>query len=143
MATDYGLKQDEVRALFTLAGIAVLDMEALVDGYAHQPSDPYFFEMPPLQVWWFVKTEHGWIKIGWRKRVIHIEWKDTDMRFENFTTDDVTKTPFYVHAWGISKAQEYLSILGEKFRARARVLQVTDSLDDIQAQIDRNLASRR
>lgn len=65
--------------------------------------------------WFIVSTPHGDIKIGWRKRVINIEWLDNYNTFaENFESEDVTKGGNleglrYIHAWSIDKAIEYLS----------------------------------
>jgi hypothetical protein len=58
--------------------------------------------------WWLVRTPAGLVQIGWRKRVINIDWSDTDVRTV-VTSDDVTKTETYVHAWSEAKALEYLS----------------------------------
>ena len=66
------MKREEVNALFTLAGLTPLRMEALIDGYGYPADDPRYFETLPRKVWWFVKTQYGWIKIGWRSSVISI-----------------------------------------------------------------------
>ena len=59
---------------------------------------------------WFVATfPFGDIKIGWRKRVINIDWSSTGKDLEHlFKEEDVTKDPHYIHAWGAQKASEYL-----------------------------------
>ena len=61
--------------------------------------------------WWLVRTSRGLIKIGWRKRVINIDWSDTNLRVI-VTPDDVTKSVVMVHAWSEEKAVEYLKALG-------------------------------
>jgi hypothetical protein len=106
------MKENEVRALFQLAGFKVLGVKALIDGYGYDPTDPRYFQTLPYQVWWFVKTAHGWIEIGWRKRVIQIDWRDTPLRLI-ITDDDVTKATDMVHAWSIVKALQYLAALHE------------------------------
>lgn len=60
--------------------------------------------------WWLIVTERGIIRIGWRKRVIEIDWSDIGRRVE-VTKDDVTKEPTLVHAWSYPKALEYLTTL--------------------------------
>lgn len=60
--------------------------------------------------WWLVKTELGLIKIGWRKRVICIDWSETPIR-KLVTTDDVTKDETMVHAWSVGEAIKYLTTL--------------------------------
>ena len=63
-------------------------------------------EKPP---WFLARLPYGNIKIGWRKRVISIDWSDTkrDLLFL-FGKEDVTKTEHMIHAWGEAKAIEYL-----------------------------------
>lgn len=101
------MKKQEAISLFTLAGIEVLNTKPLPDGYGYTPDDPRYFEMPPRCAWWFVKTCAGWVEIGWRKRVISINWQDTHVR-QVITEDDVTKEDTYVHAYDFGKALEYL-----------------------------------
>ena len=49
------------------------------------------------------------IKIGWRKRVINIDWSASKKNLGHlFETEDVSKDSDYIHAWGYEKASEYL-----------------------------------
>jgi len=61
--------------------------------------------------WYLVKTEVGTFKIGWRKRVINIDWEKTKLLavLSLFAGEDVTKGEHYIHAWGKEKAIEYLA----------------------------------
>jgi hypothetical protein len=59
--------------------------------------------------WLLLKTNIGLIKIGWRKRVIQIDWSDT--KIEMLIDDDVTKGKDFCHAWSYEKAIEYLNKL--------------------------------
>lgn len=104
------MKIEEVKGLFALAGIPVLNIKPLPDGYGYSPEDLRYYETPPRCAWWFVKTAAGWVEIGWRKRVININWEDTPVR-KVITADDVTKSETNVHAWDNSKALEYLTAL--------------------------------
>lgn len=108
------LTEKKVRNFFELAGFVVLDCESLIDGYSYNSDDPRFSETPPRCAWYFVKTKFGWIKIGNRKRVVHIEWKDVDYSCFDLTVDDVTKSEFYVHACSDAKISEYLSALNNR-----------------------------
>jgi hypothetical protein len=94
-----------MRALFTLADVEILQAWPLVNQYDADSKDP----------WWLVKTPAGLIKLGWRKRVISIDWSDTAIR-EVITDHDVTKDETMVHAWGIARAVEYLERLGFLFK---------------------------
>ncbi len=115
---------DVVKGLFALAGLDVLKIKPLIDGYGCQPDDPRYFETPPRCVWWFVKTKYGWIEVGGRKRVISIDWSDTSIR-ELVTQDDTTGTVEYVHAWTNAKALEYLTCLADKLKERNEIVYIT------------------
>ncbi len=92
------LTEDVVRAWFVSAGFNTpTRMYRLVNQYDPEREDP----------WWLVKTKHGLIEIGWRKRVISIDWSETPIQ-KIITEDDVTKSETMVHAWSVNKAIEYL-----------------------------------
>ena len=62
--------------------------------------------------WFVVTTGIGRIKIGWRKRVINIDWSDTTLKTSAellFPDEDVTKYEHLIHAWSLDKAREYLN----------------------------------
>lgn len=64
--------------------------------------------------WFVVTTPKGRIKIGWRKRVISIDWSDTriaETAAEMFPAEDVTKEGRLIHAWGLEKARQYVKVL--------------------------------
>jgi len=64
--------------------------------------------------WFIVTTTKGRFRIGWRKRVIHIEWTDTTIKEDAktlFPDEDVTRFDKVIHAWGTEKAQEYINKL--------------------------------
>ena len=66
--------------------------------------------------WFVVTTKKGRIKIGWRKRVINIDWSDSiinkrgDELFAG-EKDDTTVCEKSIHAWGYEKATEYIKVL--------------------------------
>lgn len=100
--------EQKVRALFTLAGIEVLRVWKLPNRY--WPDDDRYAELRRNSPWFLVKTPHGMIEIGWRKRVMNIDWSDTPVR-DVVTEDEVTKDKTMVHAWTELKAAEYLQTL--------------------------------
>ncbi len=61
--------------------------------------------------WFRVTTSVGHFTIGWRKRVINIDWSDTvgtGNGEDLFKGEDTTVGTKYVHAWGYEKAKEYV-----------------------------------
>ncbi|HBA71762.1 MAG TPA: hypothetical protein DCZ63_06090 [Geobacter sp.] len=62
--------------------------------------------------WFVVTTKIGRFTIGWRKRVINIDWSDTTCKLagsEIFAGEDTTIGFRFIHAWGLDKATEYVS----------------------------------
>jgi hypothetical protein len=90
--------KDKLLSIFKLANIEILDHWDIKNEYYGNAAD-----------WLLVKTKSGLIKIGWRKRVINIDWKDTGIK--HTIDDNVTKNEYGCHAWEYSKAVEYLSQL--------------------------------
>lgn len=94
----YELTEEEVNLLFQKVGIEILAKYRIENEY---------WDLPSAYCWWLVKIKEGLIKLGWRKRVIEIDWSDT--KIEKIVTEDqVTKSKTYVHAWSFDKAVEYL-----------------------------------
>lgn len=104
------MTEEEAKSLFTLAGIPVSRMWKLQNPY--WGDRPESAERVVKDPWWLAKTPAGMIEIGWRKRVISIDWSDTTLRLI-VTGDDVTKGVDHVHAWDIAKALEYLTPIGK------------------------------
>lgn len=64
--------------------------------------------------WLLVTTPIGIIKIGWRKKVISIDWSESVLGADAetlFKDENVTKDGQLIHAWGYEKATEYIKIL--------------------------------
>jgi hypothetical protein len=100
------VNEAQMRAIFLLAGIDISSVFELPNGY--WPDVPNYAELRRESPWWLVRTEAGMVKIGWRKRVISIDWSDTCVR-QVVTLDDVTKDEALVHAYSYGKAVEYLT----------------------------------
>lgn len=90
----------------TLAGFVVRKSWELANGY--WPDHPDYDDV--REPWWLFLTDLGLIRIGWRKRVIAIDWEACEVR-GIVTDDDVTKDATSVHAWKVEKAVEYLRAL--------------------------------
>lgn len=99
------MQRQEVEAIMLLAGIHVYGITRIENMY--WPSHANYDDMRNDYPWWTVKVREGDITIGWRKKVISINWENTTRRGV-VTKDDVTKDTGMVHAWGVAKAVEYL-----------------------------------
>lgn len=102
------MKEEQVRALFVLAGIPVVSLQKIENRY--WPNHPDYDDMRENFPWWRVGTETGFVVVGWRKRVIEIDWTDTKVR-SIVTGDNVTKDETHAHADSYAKAVEYLGRL--------------------------------
>lgn len=111
------MEEAKVRALMELADIPVLSLHRIENKY--WPNNGHYEEIRRESPWWLVRTPFGLIEIGWRKRVISIDWENTDLRGQ-VTDDDVTKSETMVHAWSYVKALTYLTELN-KLAARAAI----------------------
>jgi hypothetical protein len=100
------MNEAQMRAIFLLAGIEISSVFKLPNDY--WPDVPDYAELRRESPWWLVRTLSGLVKIGWRKRVIGIDWSDTVVRLE-VTPDDVTKDGSMVHAYSYAKAVEYMT----------------------------------
>jgi hypothetical protein len=62
--------------------------------------------------WFRVETGFGTIVIGWRKRVISIDWSETTLQLDpDFSTENVTKGDHSIHAWSYDAAIQYLRVI--------------------------------
>ncbi len=102
------MKEQTMLGMFAVAGIPVLNHWKLVNKYWPDAED--YYEEIRNSPWWLVKTPKGLIQIGWRKRVISINWSDTEIE-KIVTEDEVTKDVLSVHAYSEEKAIEYLKAL--------------------------------
>jgi hypothetical protein len=100
--------REETTSILTLAGLRPERMWELANGY--WPDAPTYDDV--RRPWWLAQTSIGLVRLGWRKRVLEIDWSATGF-VATVTTDDVTKCPSMVHAYSQAKAVEYLSHLRE------------------------------
>lgn len=95
--------REQAESIMRLAGFEIRRVWELANGY--WPLAPNYDDV--RQPWWLFLTDVGLIQIGWRKRVLHIQWDACAFRGV-VTEDDVTKEDTYVHAYAVEKAVEYL-----------------------------------
>lgn len=98
-------EKKELLSLFPVPG--TINFKEIPNGYC---SDWCCKHLP----WFTAFTNIGPITIGWRKRVISIDWIETSQTktaHELFPNEDVTKEGKLIHAWGYDKAKEYIKVI--------------------------------
>ena len=102
--------------IFEKAGFKELDVRLLETPNQYYQCDYY-------ACWFNVNTIYGTgILIGWRKRVINIDWSQWGYDFSYlFPDEDVTKWKNGIHAWGEDKAIEYLSKIVQEIKAKKKI----------------------
>jgi hypothetical protein len=105
----------KAKALFLMADIKVSHMFEMINQY--WPRDPRYYTDLVESPWYAATTEYGIIILGWRKRVIEIDWTHCEVRGP-VTDDNVTKYDHLVHAYSEEDAIKYL----KNFRALADTL---------------------
>lgn len=100
----------ELTELFKSAGFNTIHIEIIGNQYC---SDACCYKYP----WIIVTTKKGRIKLGWRKRVMNLDWSESDIKAigtELFKDEKTTTGEHYIHCWGKDKAIEYLKKLNSK-----------------------------
>ena len=97
------MNKNQLIGSFEAADVSVLRVWELPNGYdrTHNSSP-----------WWLVKTHKGLIEVGYRKRVIQLDWSDTDIRkILEVPGPYVTQTDHFIHAKDYNDLIDYLYIL--------------------------------
>jgi hypothetical protein len=105
------MRRNELDALLLLSRLAPLvhTITELPNGYWPKGLD--YDEIRLSSPWWRLDTKLGPIVIGWRKRVLEINWIGTPIRGHMTGPDDVTSITTYCHAWDYGHALIYLTNL--------------------------------
>ena len=107
----------QAREMFDEAGLTPIYIREIDNKYCGLKCCPH-------RVWLLVTTPIGVIEIGWRKRVLSIDWSASDVAesaAKLFPNEDVTKGERMIHAWSYDKATEYLTrIAHEPIQATQR-----------------------
>lgn len=98
------MTEAQVIAIFLLAGVKVEGLRQIENQYW----PPSYKEQRAASPWWVVGTCIGPVIIGWRKRVICIDWNSTPFR-GLVTQHALSKTETSVHASNFSWAVQYLT----------------------------------
>ncbi len=62
--------------------------------------------------WFVITTSIGRFEIGWRKRVLSIDWSKTivkELGINIFPNEKVTVGTDYIHAWSLEDAERYIA----------------------------------
>jgi len=97
----------ELSELFKSAGFDPIYVEVKNNEYC---GESCCYKIP----WIIVTTNKGRIKLGWRKRVMNLDWSDSDLKIDGeelFKDENTTTGKSYIHCWGKEKAIEYLKKL--------------------------------
>lgn len=99
------IQRAEFALLFAKHGLVYI--EPIPNGYCNQACCS---QIP----WYIITTIRGRIKLGWRKRVIQIDWSDSAIKSpakDLFPEEDVIMDGKMIHAWGYEKARLYIDKL--------------------------------
>ena len=91
----------KARELFRETHFNLVYLEEIPNEYWNRPSEP----------WLLVTTQFGHFKVGWRKRVIVIDWSKTILEATAeriFPDEKVTMEGKMIHAWGYDAMKKYL-----------------------------------
>lgn len=108
-------RDDAIRKLtelFHKSGFNPIYVEVIDNQYS---SNIHYYTDP----WLVVTTQKGRITLGWRKRVINIDWSESDIQIDGsalFSGENTTVGKNYVHCWGYDKAVEYLTKLNAEVK---------------------------
>lgn len=97
------LTEEQMKSMFCLAGFKILHHWPIQNRYwTGLVDNPH--------PWWLVRLKYGMVEIGFRKRVMSIDWTQTTLRHV-VTEDRVTKDDVGVHAYSVPDAIKYLTTL--------------------------------
>jgi hypothetical protein len=112
------LQLAQFERIFEKAGFKDLDVKFLATPNQYCPNGP---DCCPS--WYNVNTKYGTgILIGWRKRVININWSQWGYDFTYlFPDEDVTKWKGGIHAWSENKAIVYLYLIAKEIKGSNKI----------------------
>jgi len=96
-------------SLFSQAGFETIYVKVVDNEY---DNSAFYYTRP----WLYVTTQRGIIKIGWRKRVINLDWSQSDIAVfgqDLFKGEESTVGDKFIHCWSEEKAVECLTKLRE------------------------------
>lgn len=87
-------------------------MAILGDCYIKAPNE--YYKGDHCEPWYIFYTKKGPLKVGWRKRVINVDWSGFPQKEycdKLFPNENVTKGDFYIHAWGYQDLKKFVGVL--------------------------------
>lgn len=99
---------EERQLLLACFGPAPIYAEPIPNGYCHRACCEH-------RPWFKVATPIGYVRIGWRKRVIVVDWSEAPLVLSTaeklFPGEETTKDGRMIHAWSYEKTREYIAAL--------------------------------
>lgn len=98
------ITEQQVKELFQTVGFEIKKIYRLENKY--WPNNGNFNDLRIQNPWFLVKTQFGFIEIGPRKRVIHLEWSETSYRGKLPVSEGeewITSEDHYVHSYTLDK----------------------------------------
>lgn len=110
-----------IMAFIRMLGESAVSIERLPNGYCGD--NPHNCEICSDRPWWKVTFKNvGPITIGWRKRVINIDWSETGHSLDpdKINEREVTKSSTMIHAYGYAEALSNLTAIIHMIRIQKR-----------------------
>lgn len=122
------------RALLLLAGVPYTAEFEIKNGYHGYSSDPIY-----CQPWLMIMTKWGAVKIGWRKRVINIDWRDSNYPDALVEPPEswITHDKGFIHCYGYEQAITALKGMMARFERLDYFASMKDDSDKQAAEIER------
>lgn len=121
----------EAADLFEKAEFGTVAFEEIPNEYCNEGC------CPP---WLLVATTIGILKVGWRKRVMVLDWSKSIVLTQSYTLfkdEDVTKDGRSIHCWGYDKAMEYLVALRKELPEQTKRQKKDRELNQQRAAVSR------
>jgi hypothetical protein len=106
--------RDKFLGALLLAGFKVEDHKPVLNEYE-------MWSRCVSTPWWRFNTNFGHIVLGWRKRVIQVDYSETGLLWTHTSSEQFTKDETYFHSWGYEVLPGLLSSLRAALEAAPKM----------------------